>query len=47
MEFMVYFIPVIGVLVCWLCAENMLVKDRLNKLEVRLEQLETTSSHDE
>ncbi len=41
---MVYFIPVAGILICWLIAKNMLIENQLENLESRMKQLEEARS---
>ena len=42
MEYLVYFLPLAFILICWLIARNMLMKDQLRDLESRVQQLEET-----
>jgi len=40
MEYYEYFLPLAGILICWLFAKNILMEEKIKKLSDRVKNLE-------
>ena len=44
MEYYEYFLPIAGILICWLFAKNILLEEKIKKLSDRVKNLEDRDS---